>query len=101
MWVDPARCTGLTAQASSSAGDVVLADLAAPGACRDATALHVFLEPLEIPLCLALDESEGVSDRLDRALRLDVELQGHPCLAVPQAMERHDAGVPGAFGGCP
>src|SRR5688572_33088603 len=107
MSVDPARCTGLTAPRygraraaddppmafPTSAGDVVLPDLPAPSAGRDAAALDELLEPLEISLCLPLDEAEGVSDRLDRALRLDVELQGDPGPAVVEAMELHHARI--------
>src|SRR4029079_18623531 len=78
-----------------------LLDRAPPRAALRAPILAERLEALEIALHATLDEAERVADRLDRAVGLDLELQGHPGPALTEAMERHDARVAGSVDGGP
>src|SRR6187431_1066110 len=57
-------------------------DRPAPGTRLVATCLDELLESLHVALRATGDEPERIADRLDRAVGLDVELEGDPSRLV-------------------
>src|SRR4051795_8670142 len=74
-----------------------LVHLAAPGAALGAARLDELLEALEVALDAALEHARGVSDLLDNALGLGLELQHDLRARVVDAVEGHHAGLLGAL----
>src|SRR4051812_22193541 len=76
-------------------------DAAAPRAGRLARTLDELLESLEVALHAAIDDAEGVTGGLDRALRLVLERQVDAGNVRAEFLERDDAPVRGAIDGLP
>src|SRR4051812_23132856 len=77
-------------------GEVVLLDLAAPGARLRAALLDELLEPLEVALDPVVRDPGRVADLLHRAFRLDLHLDGDAGGVVVEAVEGDDAAIGGA-----
>src|SRR5688572_13024462 len=71
-------------------------DLAAPRARLAAAALDELLEPLHIPLDARLHDAKRVTEVLQHAVGIVVELEHRLGTLVVQPMEGDDAGVPGS-----
>src|SRR5436190_3769742 len=74
-----------------------LVDRPAPGARLRAAGLDEVLESLHVALDPPLNDAERGTRLLDRALRLDLQLERDAAAALVEPMERHHACVAGAL----